>query len=302
VADLPPIYQPETSGEMAKGMEVKVTDTGRAQGREPGMSVPVARVERFSGISAEDERCRPRLLGVQSELPREEDLLRGREEWHQPCSGFRLSSLPDLTAVVRRGDVHNPAQAGLTGSAGATGLREATSPSSVTAGLESQRSPEGHRAKHDDKPGTPTGLRGGERASDTQAVNFTHAFAGVAVSDYPLAYEWYVRLFGREADMYPHDHEAVWRLTTNSSVYVVGDAERAGNGLLTLATDDLAGLANRLEAEGLAFTRDADRDAPESLTVNDEDGNRTKFFQDPKGPWSSPAMATPPSTRSQPSR
>ena len=113
-------------------------------------------------------------------------------------------------------------------------------------------------------------------------MKLTHTFAGVAVSDYAAGYEWYVRLFGREADMYPHDHEAVWRLTTSSSVYVVGDLERAGNGLLTLATDDLAGLVNRLQAEGLAFTRDAGRDAPESLTVSDEDGNRIKFFRDPE--------------------
>jgi catechol 2,3-dioxygenase-like lactoylglutathione lyase family enzyme len=112
-------------------------------------------------------------------------------------------------------------------------------------------------------------------------MKLTHAFAGLAVSDYAAAYEWYVRLFGREADMYPHDNEAVWRLTTSSSVYVLGDAERAGNGLLTLATNDLAGFANRLHADGLAFTQDAAGDAPEGLTVSDVDGNRIKFFQDP---------------------
>ena len=112
-------------------------------------------------------------------------------------------------------------------------------------------------------------------------MKLTHAFAGVAVSDYAAAYEWYVRLFGREADMHPHDLEAVWRLSPGSSVYVVGDVERAGHGLLTLATDDLADLANRLLANGLEFTRDSEGDAPESLTVTDYDGNRTKFFQDP---------------------
>src|SRR4051794_13493549 len=112
-------------------------------------------------------------------------------------------------------------------------------------------------------------------------MKLTHAFAGVAVSDYAEAYKWYVRLFGREADMYPHDREAVWRLTTSGSVFVVGDVERAGNALLTLATDDLAAFANRLHVDGLAFTRDAAGDAPASLTVSDDDGNRIKFFQDP---------------------
>ena len=41
----------------------------------------------------------------------------------------------------------------------------------------------------------------------------THAFAGVAVSDFAAAYEWYVRLFGRAADMFPTDGEAVLRVT-----------------------------------------------------------------------------------------
>jgi hypothetical protein len=112
-------------------------------------------------------------------------------------------------------------------------------------------------------------------------VEFTHTFAGVAVLDFAAAYEWYVRLFGRAADMFPIDGEAVWRLTTTSSVYVVGDVERAGNGLLTLASDDLEGVANRLEADGLAFTWDSGGTAPVKLMVTDDDGNRIAFFQDP---------------------
>jgi catechol 2,3-dioxygenase-like lactoylglutathione lyase family enzyme len=112
-------------------------------------------------------------------------------------------------------------------------------------------------------------------------VAFTHAFAGIAVSDYAAAYGWYVRLFGRAADMFPQDAEAVWRLTAGSSVYVVGDAERAGYGLVTLASADLDGLANRLQADGLVFTWDRGGDAPVRLIVDDDDGNRIVFFQDP---------------------
>jgi hypothetical protein len=81
--------------------------------------------------------------------------------------------------------------------------------------------------------------------------------------------------------MFPLDDEAVWRLTTSSSVYVVGDVERAGNGLLTLASDDLDGLANRLQADGLVFTWDCGGNAPVRLIVSDDDGNRIAFFQDP---------------------
>ena len=112
-------------------------------------------------------------------------------------------------------------------------------------------------------------------------MDVTHVFAGVAVSGFAAAYRWYVHLFGRAADMFPTDGEAVWRLTTTSSVYVVGDVERAGNGLLTLASDDLEGIANRLEAAGLAFTWDSRDTAPVKLMVTDDDGNRIAFFQDP---------------------
>ncbi|HVC86456.1 MAG TPA: hypothetical protein VNC40_03420 [Gaiellaceae bacterium] len=112
-------------------------------------------------------------------------------------------------------------------------------------------------------------------------MEVTHVFAGVAVSDFAAAYGWYVRLFGRTADMFPLDDEAVWRLTASSSVYVVGDIERAGNGLLTLASGDLNGLANRLQMEGFGFTWESGGNTPVKLMVSDDDGNRIAFFQDP---------------------
>jgi hypothetical protein len=78
-------------------------------------------------------------------------------------------------------------------------------------------------------------------SSDTgqnPTVKVTHTFGGVAVGDFAAAYDWYVHLFGRVADMSPHDREAVWRLTPTASVYVVQDGEHAGHALLTLAVDD----------------------------------------------------------------
>jgi hypothetical protein len=39
--------------------------------------------------------------------------------------------------------------------------------------------------------------------------------------------------------MFPRAGEAVWWLTSSSSVYVVEDPERAGDALLTSAMDDL---------------------------------------------------------------
>jgi hypothetical protein len=114
-----------------------------------------------------------------------------------------------------------------------------------------------------------------------QEVAVTHTFAGMPVSAYAAAYEWYVRLLGRPADMFPHDREAVWRLTPASSIYVVEDSERAGRGLVALALDDLDALERRLIADGLAPTEEVEGDAPRRLVIEDRDGNRLTFFRDP---------------------
>ena len=106
-------------------------------------------------------------------------------------------------------------------------------------------------------------------------------FAGLPVSDYVAAYEWYVGLLGREADMFPHDSEAVWRLTAGGAVYVVHDPSRAGNGLLTLSVEDLDDYERRFRAAGLSVLELAAEHAPRRLVVIDPDGNRLTFFEDP---------------------
>ena len=115
-------------------------------------------------------------------------------------------------------------------------------------------------------------------------VAITHGFAGLPVADYRAAYGWYARLLGRPADMFPHDREAVWRLTPSCSIYVVQDPERAGRALITIALDDLDLHERRLREAGLAFAELTDRSAPRRLVVNDVDGNTLTFFQDPAQP------------------
>lgn len=107
----------------------------------------------------------------------------------------------------------------------------------------------------------------------------TYTFAGLPVADYQAAYEWYVRLLGRAADTFPHDTEAVWRLTSTSAVYVVQDRQRAGSGLLTVAVEKLDDYETRLREAGIAFT-EASGGAPLRLAVEDQDGNTIVFFQD----------------------
>jgi catechol 2,3-dioxygenase-like lactoylglutathione lyase family enzyme len=114
-----------------------------------------------------------------------------------------------------------------------------------------------------------------------QAVAVTHTFAGLPVSDYAAAYDWYVRLLGRPADMFPHEREAVWRLTPASSIYVVQDSQRAGSGLVTLALDNLDAHEKRLTADGLALTEQSGSASPRRLVIKDADGNSLTFFHDP---------------------
>jgi len=113
-------------------------------------------------------------------------------------------------------------------------------------------------------------------------VSFT--FLGLAVADYSTAYEWYARLLGRGADMFPHEKECVWRLTPTSSIYVVEDRERAGKALVTLALDDLDAYERRLRDGGSGFSEETDGSAPRRLVVRDADGKTLTFFQDPAHP------------------
>lgn len=112
----------------------------------------------------------------------------------------------------------------------------------------------------------------------------THSFAGLPVSDYTAAYDWYVRLLGRPADMFPHEREAVWRLTPTSSLYVVQDEKRAGCGLATLALDDLEAHTRRLSAAGLTLAEEPAGASPRRLLLKDPDHNSLTFFQDPAQP------------------
>ena len=114
------------------------------------------------------------------------------------------------------------------------------------------------------------------------AVSFT--FVGLAVADYAAAYEWYVRLLGRGADMFPHEKESVWRLTPTSSMYLVEDRERAGHALMTLALDDLDAYERRLRDGGFSFSEETHGSAPRRLVVRDNDGNTLTFFQNPAPP------------------
>jgi catechol 2,3-dioxygenase-like lactoylglutathione lyase family enzyme len=99
-----------------------------------------------------------------------------------------------------------------------------------------------------------------------------HLFAGLPVREFAAARAWYERLLG-EPSFLPHATEAVWTLADDRSVYIVQDADRAGQGLVTLFVDDLDARVAEIAARGL--------DPAERLTLSN--GVRKTTYRDPDG-------------------
>jgi hypothetical protein len=97
-------------------------------------------------------------------------------------------------------------------------------------------------------------------------------FAGLPVRDFQAARPWYERLLG-EPSFLPHATEAVWMLADDYAVFVVEDAERAGNGLVTILVDDLDAHVAELSARGL--------EPAERVTYSN--GVRKADYRDPEG-------------------
>lgn len=110
-------------------------------------------------------------------------------------------------------------------------------------------------------------------------MQITHLFAGLTVSDFSAACDWYGGLFGTAADAYPREDEAIWQLAPHVSIYITADAERAGYGLLTLAVKNLEQQRLSLTQRGLAVEDGAEANGLRTLLVRDPDGNRIKFFE-----------------------
>jgi predicted enzyme related to lactoylglutathione lyase len=118
----------------------------------------------------------------------------------------------------------------------------------------------------------------GFRQEKESAVTISHLFAGIAVADYAAGLAWYERLFGRPADVVVNDHEVMWQMIPGGWIYVVGDAGRAGRGLVTLLVDDLEGHLAALAGRGLvAGAIDILPGGARKATVTDPEGNVIGF-------------------------
>ena len=99
-----------------------------------------------------------------------------------------------------------------------------------------------------------------------------HVFAGLRVREFAGARTWYERLLG-EPTFFPHATEAVWTLADGGSLYIVEDADRAGNGVLLLFLDDLDARLAEIAARGL--------EPDERITLSN--GVRKTVYRDPDG-------------------
>lgn len=76
-------------------------------------------------------------------------------------------------------------------------------------------------------------------------------FAGIYVSDYPSARDWYVRLLGAEPAFYASDTEAVWELAEGRWLYIQPRPDHAGHAVVTIFPEDLGSAVAAAGAQGI---------------------------------------------------
>jgi catechol 2,3-dioxygenase-like lactoylglutathione lyase family enzyme len=105
-------------------------------------------------------------------------------------------------------------------------------------------------------------------------------FAAVPVKDFQAGCAWYQRFFGCAPDMRPNEIEAAWRLLDVAWMYVIQDANRAGNALLTHIIDDLDQRVAELSKRG--FEPSEVEDVPSQyrkVSFRDPEGNTFAYGQ-----------------------
>ncbi|NGN64346.1 VOC family protein [Streptomyces sp. A7024] len=99
-------------------------------------------------------------------------------------------------------------------------------------------------------------------------------FAGIPVTDYAAALPWYQRFFGREPSFLPNAIEAVWEVAEHRYIYIVEDAERAGNALVLSFVEDLDARVAEVSRRGIEPAKRESFDGGVSKVIyQDADGN-----------------------------
>ena len=105
-------------------------------------------------------------------------------------------------------------------------------------------------------------------------------FAGIPVSDFKAAEAWYERFIGRPADVVAHENEVMWQVTDRGWLYILRDADHAGNSIVAMAVRDIQEATAALEARDVtsgAIEREGD--AGRKAVVLDPDGNSIAILE-----------------------
>ena len=103
-------------------------------------------------------------------------------------------------------------------------------------------------------------------------------FAGIPVTNYTAALEWYERLMGSPPTFFPHDTEAVWELAEHRYMYIVQQPEHAGHAVHMLFVDDHDALVAQIADRGLnPVEQETYSNDVRKTTYRDPDGNEIGF-------------------------
>ena len=108
-------------------------------------------------------------------------------------------------------------------------------------------------------------------------MSLDHLFAGLRVRDFLAARPWYEQLLG-EPTFFPNATEAVWTVADDRSVYIVEQADGAGNSVVTMFVDDLDAHLAAIAARGLEpDERETYSNGVRKVLYHDPDGNELAF-------------------------
>lgn len=109
-------------------------------------------------------------------------------------------------------------------------------------------------------------------------IAYSDMFAGISVTDFKSALEWYERLLGVSPSFFPNDIEAVWELAEHRYVYIVQRPEHAGHAVHLIFVDNLDTLVARLaEANIHPVEQETHENSVRKMTYRDPDGNEFAF-------------------------
>lgn len=110
-----------------------------------------------------------------------------------------------------------------------------------------------------------------------------NALAGLGVADLAAAEAWYAKLTGRAPDAKPMDGLFEYQFQTGGWLQVFLDAERAGQGSVTLVVEDFDAALAMLDAAGIVHQPPSRGDYVDTVIFGDPDGNRLVFAKSRSG-------------------